>query len=87
MTPIDEDNTRYFWFQHRNTDPEDKAISDKMNAGALMAFEEDRSVLEYVHAGMKDPITPNIDLGLDAGAKQFRRMLNREIQADEALKK
>ena len=57
------------------------------NAGALMAFEEDRSVLEYVHAGMKDLVTPNIDLGLDAGAKQFRRMLNREIQADEALKK
>jgi len=40
-----------------------------------------------VHAGMKDPLTPNIDLGLDAGAKQFRRMLNREIQTDEALKK
>ena len=85
MTPIDEDNTRYFWFQHRNTDPDDKEISEKMNAGALMAFEEDRSVLENVHAGMKNPNTPNIDLGLDAGAKQFRLMLKRQIEADQAL--
>ena len=30
MTPIDEDNTRYFWFQHRNTDPDDKEISEKL---------------------------------------------------------
>jgi vanillate O-demethylase monooxygenase subunit len=85
MTPIDEDNTRYFWFQHRNTDPDDKEISEKMNAGARMAFEEDRSVLEHVHAGMKNPNTPNIDLGLDAGAKQFRLMLKRQIEADQAL--
>jgi vanillate O-demethylase monooxygenase subunit len=82
MTPIDEDNTRYFWFQHRNTDPQDKVISDKMNAGARMAFEEDRSILEHVHSGMKDKKTANIDLGLDAGAKQFRLMLKRQIDEE-----
>ena len=87
MTPIDDDNTRYFWFQHRNTDPDNKAISEKMNAGALMAFEEDRSVLEHVHAGMKNPNSPNIDLGLDVGAKQFRLMLKRKIQAEEICEK
>ncbi len=83
MTPIDADNSRYFWFQHRNTDPTDTAISEKMNAGAHMAFEEDRLVLEKVHQGMKDLITPNIDLGLDAGAKQFRLMLSRAIKAEK----
>ena len=82
MTPIDEDRTRYFWFQHRNTDPHDKAISEKMNAGARMAFEEDRAVLELVHSGMKNPSTAYIDLGLDAGAKLFRQMLNRKIKAE-----
>ena len=82
MTPIDEDNTRYFWFQHRNTDPKDKVISDKMNAGARLAFEEDRSILENVHSGMKDKKTANIDLGLDAGAKQFRLMLKRLIDEE-----
>ena len=40
MTPIDEDNTRYFWYHHRNTDPNNKEISEKMNAGAVMAIEE-----------------------------------------------
>ena len=83
MTPIDEDRTRYFWFQHRNTDPHDKAISEKMNDGARMAFEEDRAVLEKVHAGMKSPATPFIDLGLDTGAKLFRLMLSRKIEAEQ----
>ena len=82
MTPIDEDRTRYFWFQHRNTDPHDEAISKKMNDGARMAFEEDRAVLEKVHAGMKAPTTPSIDLGLDTGAKLFRLMLSRKIDAE-----
>ena len=84
MTPIDKDNTRYFWFQHRNTDPHDKDISEKMNAGAVMAFEEDRTVLEDVHLGMENPATPNIDLGLDAGAKQFRMMLSRKIEEEQS---
>ena len=82
MTPIDEDNTRYFWFQHRNTDPTDRAISETMNAGARMAFEEDRGVLEQVHKGMKSPRVPAIDLGLDAGAKAFRLMVDRAIAAE-----
>lgn len=82
MTPIDEDRSRYFWFQHRNTDPQDRAISEKMNAGARMAFEEDRDVLVAVHEGMKHKLTPNIDLGLDAGAKLFRLQLQRLIDRE-----
>ncbi|GGH31183.1 vanillate O-demethylase monooxygenase subunit [Cribrihabitans marinus] len=82
MTPIDADRTRYFWFQHRNTDPENREVSEVMNKGARMAFEEDRAVLEKVHKGMKTPATPHIDLGLDAGAKQFRLMLERAIAAE-----
>ena len=54
-----------------------------MNEGAYMAFEEDRSVLEKVHAGMKSPATPFIDLGLDTGAKLFRLMLSRRIEAEQ----
>jgi len=82
MTPIDEDRTRYFWFQHRNTDPHDAAISDRMNKGAYMAFEDDRAILEHVHAGMKAPIRPAIGLVLDAGAQRFRRFLQSKIEAE-----
>ncbi len=81
MTPIDEDRTRYFWFQHRNTDPDDVEISERMNAGARSAFEEDRDVLVAVHRGMANMKTPNIDLGLDAGARLFRRALQKRIDA------
>lgn len=84
MTPIDEDRSKYIWFQHRNTDPNDTAISEQMNAGAIMAFNEDREVLEEVHRGMKRMATPNIDLGLDAGAKLFRRALEKLISEERA---
>lgn len=83
MTPIDENRTRYIWFQHRNTDPWDKKISEKMNEGAYMAFNEDREVLVEVHKGMNDKKTPNLDLGLDAGAKLFRLHLQRRIDAEQ----
>ena len=83
MTPLDQDNTRYFWFQHRNTDPQDKDISAKMNDGAIMAFLEDKGILEDVHLGMKNPSTPNIDLGLDAGAKLFRKFLGGKIEEEQ----
>ena len=84
MTPIDEDRTRYFWFQHRNGRPNDPEVSKFMNDGARMAFIEDKEVLEEVHKGMKNAVTPHIDLGLDAGAKTFRLMLDRAIHAESA---
>ena len=85
MTPIDAENTRYFWFQHRNTDGADKEISERMNAGARAAFEEDRAVLVKVHEGMKNATTPHVDLGLDAGAKLFRKGLARLIDAERTV--
>jgi len=83
LTPVDENNTLYIWFQHRNTDPNDRAISERMNAGAVMAFNEDKVILEAVHSGMAKMVTPNIDLGLDAGAKLFRLHLQRLIDAEK----
>jgi phenylpropionate dioxygenase-like ring-hydroxylating dioxygenase large terminal subunit len=81
MTPLDENNSHYYWFQHRNTDPADEAISDRMNAGALNAFLEDKDVLEAVHVGMANKKTPHLDLALDAGALRFRKLLNSRIAA------
>lgn len=84
ITPIDDDMTHYFWFQHRNTDPNDESVSKFMNDGARMAFEEDRAVLTEVHKGMRDRQTPNIDLRLDAGAKLFRKQLQQRIDNENA---
>ena len=84
MTPVDDGLTRYFWFQHRNTDPNDESVSKFMNDGARMAFEEDRVVLTEVHKGMRDRQTPNIDLRLDAGAKLFRKQLQQRIDSENS---
>ena len=84
MTPVDDGLTRYFWFQHRNTDPNDESVSKFMNDGARMAFEEDRAVLTGVHKGMRDRQTPNIDLRLDAGAKLFRKQLQQRIDSEKS---
>ncbi|HRJ69791.1 MAG TPA: aromatic ring-hydroxylating dioxygenase subunit alpha [Beijerinckiaceae bacterium] len=84
MTPIDEDNTRYYWFQHRNTNPDDAEVSAWMNKGAYTAFTEDKDVLEAVHLGMKNRRTPYLDLGLDAGALRFRKLLAKRMEAEAA---
>lgn len=82
MTPVDADRTRYYWFQHRNTDGQNQDISKRMNDGAYAAFCEDKAVLEAVHRGMKDKQTPNLNLTLDAGAQKFRRGLAALIEAE-----
>ncbi len=84
ITPVDADNSLYFWFQHRNQRADDEEMSQRMFAGATMAFNEDKDVLEAVHRGMKNPKTPNINLGLDAGALRFRRKVERGIATQGA---
>ena len=72
ITPIDGSSARYFWFQHRNMHGNDAALSQKMFEGAVMAFNEDKEVLEKVQTGMAARKTPYLNLGLDAGAMRFR---------------
>ena len=84
MTPVDEDNSRYFWFQHRNTDPDNAEISQKMFDGAVMAFTEDKVILEAVQRGMSGPDASHINLGIDAGAMRFRKMIERRIESETA---
>jgi phenylpropionate dioxygenase-like ring-hydroxylating dioxygenase large terminal subunit len=82
LTPIDADSTRYFWLQHRNTDPHDHGITQGIAAAAKSAFEEDRLVLEAVHQGMKHRRTPTTGLMLDAAASRFRKALAAKIAAE-----
>ncbi|MCV2873074.1 aromatic ring-hydroxylating dioxygenase subunit alpha [Defluviimonas sp. WL0050] len=82
MTPIDADHTLYFWFQHRNALADDEDVSRRMFEGATMAFNEDKDVLEEVHRGMKAPRSPHLNLGLDAGAMRFRKLVETRIAAE-----
>jgi len=82
LTPVDADNTLYFWLQHRNTDIHDQALTERIAAGAKAAFEEDRQILEAVHQGMKSKRTPHIGLLLDTGATRLRKALAERIEAE-----
>jgi len=84
LTPVDEDTTRYFWFQMRNVAPHDPAVSEAFASSVRAAFEEDRVVLEAVHRGMARRSTPGVNLRIDAGPIRFRRALARRIEAERA---
>ncbi|MBF8758112.1 aromatic ring-hydroxylating dioxygenase subunit alpha [Pseudomonas guariconensis] len=83
MTPVDENRTRYYWFQLRNFDADDAQVSRQFAADVRHAFEEDRVVLSAVHAGMKQRQSPNIDLAIDAGPMRFRRGMERLIREEQ----
>lgn len=87
LTPIDESNTRYFWLQHRNSQQGDEEVTRQIAAGARAAFEEDRDILEAVQIGMDNKDSPNITLGIDAAASQFRRALHKKILAEQSSAK
>jgi len=82
LTPIDENSTRYFWLQQRNTDPDDDAITQQIASGAREAFVEDKVILEAVHSGIATESSRHINLGLDAAANRFRALLKDKIAAE-----
>jgi len=84
MTPVDENTTRYYWFQMRNFAPGDAEVSRQFTESVRAAVGEDRTILEAVHKGLANKRTPNIDLRVDAGPLRFRRMLARCIALEQA---
>ncbi|MEM7292402.1 MAG: aromatic ring-hydroxylating dioxygenase subunit alpha [Pseudomonadota bacterium] len=82
MTPVSQTRTRYHWFQHYNTDPNNEAVREQLNQGARTAFEEDRVVLEAVQSGIDNANSRPINLMLDKGAQIFRNKLARHIAAE-----
>ncbi|MNM35822.1 Toluene-4-sulfonate monooxygenase system iron-sulfur subunit TsaM1 [compost metagenome] len=83
MTPVDENRTRYYWFQLRNFDADSESVSRQFAADVRRAFEEDRVILAAVHAGMKNRQTANIDLAIDSGPLRFRRAMERLIREEQ----
>ncbi|MES2977334.1 MAG: aromatic ring-hydroxylating dioxygenase subunit alpha [Pseudomonadota bacterium] len=85
LTPIDDDHTMYFWLQHCNTDAHDDGVTVRAAAAAAKtAFEEDRVILEAVHLGMKNKVTPTTGLLLDLAATRFRKGLTERIALEQA---
>jgi phenylpropionate dioxygenase-like ring-hydroxylating dioxygenase large terminal subunit len=85
MTPIDENRTKYFWFQMRNFAPGDAEVSARFASSIRGAFEEDKVVLEAVHRGMANKRTPNLDLKIDVGPLRFRKRISELIAAENPV--
>jgi phenylpropionate dioxygenase-like ring-hydroxylating dioxygenase large terminal subunit len=85
MTPVDENRTRYFWFQMRNFDADNDETSCAFAKSVRGAFEEDRVVLAAVHQGMANKRTPNLDLQIDVGPLRFRKRLAQLITQETAM--
>jgi vanillate O-demethylase monooxygenase subunit len=61
-------------------------MAERMFTGAAMAFNEDRAAKEIVHRGVAAPATPDLNLGLDAGAMQFRNLVEQMIVPERVAK-
>jgi len=82
LTPIDEKNTRYFWFQLRNFSPQDEQVSQTFNKDVRAAFLEDKAVLEAVQKGM-DAHGARLSLPSDAAALRFRKRTQERIRDEQ----
>lgn len=85
LTPETETTTHYFWCQLRNFAPDDEAVSREITEQFVMAFDEDKAILEAVQQASAEPlITRPVQLGIDAGAVRLHRTLDRLIEAESA---
>jgi phenylpropionate dioxygenase-like ring-hydroxylating dioxygenase large terminal subunit len=82
MTPVDENNTRYFYMQVRNVQPQSAEVSKLMAEGVRAAFLEDKAVLEACQQGLKNPRVRPLDLAIDAGPLRFRRQLDKLMERE-----
>jgi vanillate O-demethylase monooxygenase subunit len=81
LTPVDENQTKYFWLQLRNVAPDNADMSARFATSVRAAFEEDRVVLAAVHRGMAKKPGRNLLRG-DAGGLRFRRQLARLVEQE-----
>jgi vanillate O-demethylase oxygenase-like protein len=82
LTPVDEEHTRYYWFQMRNVLPDDRQASQLLADGVRGAFEEDRVILNAVQQSFATTHSPNIDIAIDSAPLRFRRRLRQIIDAE-----
>lgn len=84
LTPETEGSTHYFWMQVRNFAQNDDAVSAKMTEQFILAFDEDKDILEAVQAASDAaPQRPSVKLAIDNGPNRSRRIVDRLIRAEQ----
>jgi len=84
IAPETERSSHYFWMQVRNFAPGDEKVSKTMTDQLVMAFNEDKSVLEAIQAAEDErPPRPQVKLVIDNGPQRSRRIVERMIRAEQ----
>ena len=84
LTPETEGTTHYFWMQVRNFSPDDDALSDTITEQFIMAFDEDKEILEAVQAAEERNPPASVKLAIDNGPNRARRIVAKRIREEEA---
>jgi vanillate O-demethylase monooxygenase subunit len=83
IAPETERTSHYFWMQVRNFAAGDEAVSRTMTDKFIMAFAEDKAILEAVQAAEDEKASrPLVRLGIDNGPQRSRRIVERLIRAE-----
>ncbi len=84
QTP-ETDTTSHYWFcQARNFALEDEAMTESIYQGVIVAFEEDRTMIEAQQKIISQvPQRPMIPIAADGGMNQARWLIDRQLQAEQ----
>jgi phenylpropionate dioxygenase-like ring-hydroxylating dioxygenase large terminal subunit len=83
QTPETESSTHYFFTHARDFRIEDDEVTDKMHAEVIVAFEEDRRMIEAQQANIAlNPGAKMNGIGHDFGLNQARFLIERALRAD-----
>ena len=85
LAPETANSTHYFWMQVRNFESDSPAVSARMTEQFVMAFEEDRTILEAVQQAQDEAgAKPSVRLAIDNGPNRSRRIVERMIREERA---
>lgn len=85
ITPETAHTSHYFWSVAHEAVPSNPGMTDSLHADTIATFEEDRVVINAQFQRMRE--TPDkrwVDLGIDAGAIQARRIIRELVAAEQA---
>jgi vanillate O-demethylase monooxygenase subunit len=86
VTPETDRSVHYFWAQAHDFSPRDAAVTDRLFAEIYSTFKEDWAILEAQQREIdRDPVSPIIDIRVDAAPNQARRMVDELVAAEAGL--
>ncbi len=87
ITPETDTSIWYFWGMARNFNPKDKALTASIREGQGRIFSEDLEMLERQQRNLLQwPQRKVLNLDIDAGGVQSRRVIERLVAAERAAR-